>query len=218
MKTDAQLQVNVMEQLKWEPSLDHQHIGVSVSEGVITLSGTVSTFMEKHTAIKTAAKASGVKAIVENIEVKLKGSMIRTDEDIAKAVLERFKWSVLVPADKVLVEVANGNVTLKGTVDWEYQRKAAEKLIRELTGVKFVTNLMILKSSFDAINVKEKIETALKRAAEEESKKIHVDVTGGRVTLTGNVRSLSEMRMVEGTAWGCPGVTEVQDNLRVSSV
>lgn len=218
MKADSQLQESVLEELKWEPSVHHEHIGVAVSEGIVTLSGTVPSFIEKHAAEKTVQKVAGVKAIVEKIEVKLPGSMIRNDEDIAKAVLERFKWSVLVPDNKLKATVTNGWVTLNGEVDWEYQRKAAEKLVRELTGVKFVTNSISLKPTFDATNLKDKIEKALLRAAEHESNKINVEVQGSRVTLSGRVRSLAEMKLVEGTAWGCPGVTEVQDKLRVVSV
>lgn len=218
MKTDAELQTSVLEELKWEPSVSHEHIGVSVTGGVVTLSGTVPTFVEKHSAEKTVERVAGVRAIVENITVKLPGSMVRSDEDIAQAILERFKWSVIVPGEKIKTKVSEGWVTLTGEVDWEYQRKAAEKLVRELTGVKFVSNLVKLKQNIDAINLKEKIEKALHRAADHEGKKINVDVHGGLVTLSGKVRSLSEMKLIEGTVWGCPGVTEVQDKLRVSAV
>jgi osmotically-inducible protein OsmY len=215
MKSDSQLQTTIMEELKWEPSVNHEHIGVSVYDGVVTLSGTVPTFIEKHNAEKAAERVVGVKAIVENIEVKLPGSMERDDEDIAKAIINQFEWNTLIPRGKIKAKVANGWVTLNGEVDWEFQRKAAVKVVRELTGVKFVTNNIELKPKLAARDLKEKIEKALLRAAERESHQIDVDVEGSHVVLSGVVRSFSEMKAVENAAWGAPGVTEVQDNLRV---
>ena len=216
MKTDTQIQRDVIEELKWEPSVNHEHIGVAVSDGIVTLSGTVPTFIEKHNAEIAAQRVAGVKAIVEKIEVKLPGSLVRDDEEIAKAIINQFQWSSLVPKDQIKAKVSNGWVTLSGEVVWEYQRKAAERLVRELTGVKLITNNIALKPKLEAADLKEKIERALLRAAERESKQIDVQVRGSHVTLTGVVRSFAEMRAVEGAAWGAPGVTEVQDNLRVA--
>jgi osmotically-inducible protein OsmY len=215
MKTDSQLQTNVMEELKWEPSVNHEHIGVSAADGVITLSGTVPTFIEKHNAVQAAQRVAGVKAIVENIEVKLPGSLIRNDEDIAKAIINQFEWSTLVPHEKIKAKVSSGWVTLYGEVPWEYQRKAAEKLVRELAGVKFISNKIEIKPKLEASDLKEKIEKALLRATERESKQISVNVHGSNVVLDGYVRSFAEMKAVEGAAWGAPGVTRVEDNLKV---
>lgn len=215
MKTDSQLQINVMEELKWEPSVNHEHIGVAVSDSIVTLSGTVPSFIEKHNAEKAAKRVTGIKAIVEKIEVKLPGTMIRDDEDIAKAIVNQFQWSTLIPHDKITAKVSSGWVTLSGDVTWEYQRKAAEKLVRGLTGVKFITNDIQLKPKLEASFLKEKIEKALLRAAEHESKQIEVDVRGTRVTLSGYVRSFSEMKAIEGTVWAAPGVTEVSDHLKL---
>lgn len=215
MKTDSQLQINVMEELKWEPSVNHEHIGVAVSDGIVTLSGNVPSFIEKYNAEKAAGRVAGIQVIIEKIEVKLPGTMIRDDEDIAKAIVDQFQWSSLIPHDKIKVKVSSGWVNLSGEVIWEYQRKAAEKLVRELTGVKFITNDIKLKPMLDASFLKEKIEKALLRAAEHESKQIEVDVRGSRVTLSGYIRSFSEMKAVEGTVWAAPGVTEVQDNLKL---
>lgn len=215
MKTDSQLQINVMEELKWEPSVNHEHIGVAVSDSIVTLSGTVPSFIEKHNAEKAAKRVTGIKAIVEKIEVKLPGTMIRDDEDIAKAIVNQFQWSTLIPHDKIKAKVSSGWVTLSGDVTWEYQRKAAEKLVRGLTGVKFITNDIQLKPKLEASFLKEKIEKALLRAAEHESKQIEVDVRGTRVTLSGYVRSFSEMKAIEGTVWAAPGVTEVSDHLKL---
>lgn len=216
MKTDTQIQRDVMEELKWEPSVNHEHIGIAVSDGIVTLSGTVPTFIEKHNAEIAAQRVAGVKAIVEKIEVKLPGSLVRDDEEIAKAIVNQFQWSSLIPKDQIKAKVSNGWVTLSGEVVWEYQRKAAERLVRELTGVKLITNNIALKPKLEAADLKEKIERALLRAAERESKQIDVQVRGSHVTLTGVVRSFAEMRAVEGAAWGAPGVTEVKDNLRVA--
>lgn len=216
LKTDSQVQKDVMEELKWEPSVTHEHIGVSVSDGVITLSGTVPTFVEKYHAEKAAQRINGVKAIVEKIEVKLPDSLVRDDEALAHAIINQFQWSSLVPKDQVKAKVSDGWVTLTGEVVWEFQRKAAEKLVRELTGVKFLSNNITIKPKVAAENLKEKIERALMRAAVRESKKIEVTVSGSKVTLSGKVRSLAEMRAVEGTIWSSPGITEVRDNLQVA--
>jgi osmotically-inducible protein OsmY len=215
MKTDTQIQKDVMEELKWEPSVNHEHIGVAVSDGIVSISGNVPTFIEKHNAEKAAQRVAGVKAIVEKIEVKLPGALLRDDEEIAKAIVNQFQWSSLVPKDQIKAKVSNGWVTLSGEVVWEYQRKAAEKLVRELTGVKLISNNISLKPKIEASDLKDKIQKALMRAAERESKQIEIEVRGSHVTLSGVVRSFSEMRAVEGAAWGAPGVTEVQDNLRV---
>ena len=215
MKTDSQLQMSVIDELKWEPSVSHEHIGVAVTNGIVTLTGNVPTFIEKHNAVQAAQRVLGVKAIVEKIEVKLPGSLVRNDEDIAKAIVTQFEWSTLVPHQKIQVKVSNGWVTLFGEVPWEFQRKAAENLVRELAGVKFISNKIEIKPKLEAADLKIKIEKALLRAAERESKQINVNVSGSEVVLSGTVRSFAEMKAVEGAAWGAPGVTVVQDNLKV---
>ena len=215
MKSDAQIQKNIIEELKWEPSVNHEHIGVSVSDGVVTLTGTVPTFIEKYNAEKAAERVAGVKVIVEKIEVKLPGSSVRDDEDIANAICNLLEWNSLVPKGKIKARVSNGWVVLDGEVAWEYQRKEAEKIVRGLTGVKLVTNNILIKSNIEATGLKEKIEKALMRAAEHESKQIEVKVDGTHVTLSGVVRSYSELKAVEGAAWSAPGVTDVHDNLKI---
>lgn len=215
MKTDSQIQKDVMEELKWEPSVTHEHIGVAVTDGVVTLSGSVPSFIEKYHAERAAQRVAGVQAIVEKIDVKLPSSLVRDDQELAKAIIDQFQWSSLIPHEKVQVKVSDGWVTLTGEVVWEYQRKAAEKLVRELKGVKFITNNIAIKPKLVAADLKEKIEQALKRAAERESKQIEIDVFGSRVTLSGKVRSFAEMNAIEGAVWGAPGVTEVKDNLQV---
>lgn len=218
MDSDASLQKNVMAALQWNPRVTHEHIGVSVNEGVVTLFGFVPSFVEKFEAEKAASKIHGVKAIVEKIEVKLPSSMVKDDNSIAEAIVHRFRWSVTVPSEKIKATVSDGWVKLTGEVDWEFQRSAAERLVRELTGVKFVNNAITIKSTTKSINIKDKIEKALLIATERESKNIDVEVEGSVVTLTGKVRSLSDLKLIEGTVWGCPGVTEIKDNLRVASI
>jgi osmotically-inducible protein OsmY len=215
MKSDAQIQKNIIEELKWEPSVNHEHIGVSVSDGIVTLTGTVTTFIEKYNAEKATGRVAGVKAIVEKIEVKLPGSSVRDDEDIANAIVNLLEWNSLVPKGKIKARVSNGWVVLDGEAAWEYQRKEAEKIVRGLTGVKLVTNNILIKSNIEATGLKEKIERALLRAAEHESKQIEVKVDGTHVTLNGVVRSYSELKAVEGAAWSAPGVTDVHDNLKI---
>jgi osmotically-inducible protein OsmY len=215
MKTDSHLQLDVFDELKWEPSINYEHIGVSVSEGIVTLSGSVSCLIEKHNAEKAAQRVAGVKAVVDKIEVKIPGSNVKDDEEIAKAIVNQFEWNSLIPQDKIKVIVTDGWVTLMGVVNWDYQKKAAEKLVKELVGVKFVTNKIAIKPNLDARDLREKIEKALLRAAEHESKKIEVSVHGTQVTLSGLVRSFSELEAIEKTAWGAPGITEVHNHLKV---
>lgn len=216
MRTDSLIQKDVIEELKWEPSVSHEHIGVSVSDGIVTLTGNVPNFIEKYNAEKATQRVLGVKAIVEKIEIKLPGSLIRDDQELAKTIIDQFEWSALIPSHhKIKAKVSNGWITLSGEVAWDYQRKAAEKLVRGLSGVKFITNNIIIKPTIEASDLKEKIEKALMRATERESKQIDVNVHGSHVTLSGMVRSFAEMKAVEGAAWGAPGVTEVLNNLKV---
>jgi osmotically-inducible protein OsmY len=217
MKTDAALQTDVINELKWEPTVHHEHIGVSVQDGVVTISGTVPTFIEKKNAEKAVERVTGVISIVEKIEVKLLGTMIRDDESIAKAILNRFQWSVVVPNQKIKATVSDGRVTLHGEADWEYERKAAENLVRELTGVKFISNNITIKPALSITDLKKDIENALVRAVKRESNEIKIDVTGNKVTLSGRVQSLKEKKIIEGAVWRCSGVSSVNDKLQVSS-
>ncbi|MGZ3712056.1 MAG: BON domain-containing protein [Bdellovibrionota bacterium] len=217
MKTDAQIQSDIMEELKWNPSVTHTHIGVSVDNGVVTLSGTVPTYIEKSAAETAALRVEGVKAVTEKIEVKLSQEFKKSDEDIAQAALSAFKWNVQIPDSQLKVTVENGHVSLSGEVEWEFQKSAAEAAVRDLTGVTWVTNSIAIKSKVNPVNVKEKIEQALKRAAEREAKRINVEVRGNKVVLSGKVHSFSEIRGARGAAWSAPGVTEVVSNLQVAA-
>ncbi|MBL7671756.1 MAG: BON domain-containing protein [Bdellovibrionaceae bacterium] len=216
MKTDSQIQTDVMQELKWDPSVTHEHIGVAVSDGVVTLAGSVPSYVEKLAAEKAAQRVFGVQAVVEKIEVKLPGTYKRDDQDIAKTILSHFMWNIQVPEDLVKASVENGWVTLSGEVEWDYQRTAAEKCVRSLTGVKGVNNCITLKAKkVQPEIVKERIEEALKRKAEREARRISVVVNGGRVILSGNVGTFSEMQDVRGAAWSAPGVVSVENNLHI---
>jgi osmotically-inducible protein OsmY len=212
MKTDAQIQTDVLHELEYDPSITQKDIRVSVSDGVVTLSGSVPNFIEKSAAEKCAQRIAGVKAVVEAIEVKLPPALHRDDQELAKAIVDQFRWHAQIYQDSVKVSVENGFVQLTGTVEWEFQRRAAEKLVRKLTGVKGITNRIIIEPKIQPSDIKEKIEKALKRAAEREADRIQVEVHGGRVTLSGKVRSFEDLQDVTGAAWSAPGVTDVNDD------
>ncbi|MGZ3741238.1 MAG: BON domain-containing protein [Bdellovibrionota bacterium] len=217
MKTDEQIQNDVLEELKFNPSVNHAHIGVSVDQGVVSLYGAVPTYLEKSSAELSALRVKGVKAVVENIEVKLPWEFRRSDDDIAHAAVNALKWHIQVPESQVKVNVEGGHLTLSGEVEWEFQKTAAEGAIKNLTGVSGVTNLISIKSNVSPRDLKEKIELALKRGAENEAKQINVEVHGSKVILSGTVHSFAEGRDACRAAWSAPGVTEVEDKLCVAA-
>jgi len=190
--TDSELQRAVLEELKWEPSVNAAHIGVSVKNGIVTLSGHVPSYWEKYGAEKAAKRVYGVAAVANELDVKLPGSSQRTDEDIATACVNALKASISVPSDKIKVTVSKGWVKLEGEVEWQYQKNAAESAVRYLTGVVGVTNVITVKPRVSPTELKSKIVDAFKRSAELDARRITVEVDGGKVTLRGSVRSWAE--------------------------
>ena len=215
MKNDSQLQSDVQTELKWKPSVNAAQIGVAVKDGVVTLTGQVAHYTEKTVAEGAAKGVYGVKAVANDISVELPGSSRRTDADIAAAALSAMKWDFEVPEDKVKVVVRDGRVTLEGTVEWQFQKDAAERCVRYLMGVSGVTNSIGIKPKATAAEVKGKIEDAFRRNASLDARRIAVETSDGTVTLTGSVSSWSERHAAKSAAWAAPGVTHVKDELVV---
>jgi osmotically-inducible protein OsmY len=216
MKTDTQIQNDVTDELKWNPMVTAIHIGTTVKDGIVTLSGNVPHYTEKNAAEEAVQRVSGVRAVANELEVQLIESYERSDEDIAEAALNALKWNYQVP-EGVKVSVSKGWVTLKGTVQWDFERTAAKNAVRHLMGVTGVFDEIKLKSQAQPEDVKTRIEAALKRSAETEGKGISVEVDGTRVTLRGQVHSLAEKEDARFAAWCTPGVTTVENELRVAA-
>lgn len=213
MKTDTQLQHDVLAELKWEPSVNAAQIGVEVKDGIVTLAGHVNSYAEKWDAERAAQRVSGVKALAVEMDVKLSGSSKRTDADIARSAENVLQWTTYLPKDRVKLMVENGWITLSGEVDWEYQRQSAVGAVRYLIGVTGVSDEIAIKPQVSVSAVKSDIEAALKRSAHTDAQKISVDVRGTDVTLTGTARSWSERDLARHAAWGTPGVRNVKDNI-----
>jgi len=215
MKTDQQVQQDVIAELRWEPSVNAANIGVEVKDGIVTLTGHVNSFAEKWDAERAAQRVVGVKALAIEMDVNLPGSSHRHDADIARAVENALEWSIYVPQDAIKVMVDHGHVTLKGEVQWEYQREAADKAVRYLMGVTGISDQITLKHGISSSVVKSDIEAALKRRAHDEAQNISVSVKGADVTLSGKVPSWADRILVRYSAWGTKGVLNVIDNLTV---
>jgi osmotically-inducible protein OsmY len=215
-KTDKQLQHDVEEELRWEPKLNAAKIGVTVNQGAVTLIGTIDTYAEKWAAEDATKRVFGVRTIAQDLKVKVLSDHKQSDGDIAAAVLSAFKWDVYVPSN-VTAKVEGGMVSLEGQVTWNYERDAAERSVRHLMGVVSVSNFITLKPEASAAQVKEKVEAALQRQATKDANAIHVNTSGTKVTLTGHASSWATIGDAANAAWAAPGVTEVIDQLTVSS-
>ena len=216
MKTDTQLQKDVIDELRWEPRVNDAEIAVSAKDGVVTLTGSVDTFAQKYVAERAVERVTGVRAVADDLAVKVFGPHERTDTEIAHAALNALRWDTEVPDEKLTVKVEHGWVTLKGEAEWNYQKTAAERDLRYLAGVKGISNLITVKPRASATEIKAKIEAAFKRSAELDANQITVETADGSVTLKGTVRSWPERSDAERAAWAAPGVKEVHDRLVVT--
>ncbi len=216
MKTDTQLQQDVIAELKWEPSVNAAQIGVEVKDGIVTLAGHVNSYAEKWNAERAAQRVWGVKALAIEMDVTLPGSSKRNDADIARSAENVLEWTANLPKDCVKIMVENGWITLSGEVDWEYQRQAAVRAVRYLIGVTGVSDQITIKAKVASSAVKSDIEAALKRRAIDDAQNIAVEVRGTDVTLTGKVHSWSERELAEHAAWSTPGVRKVVDLITVA--
>ena len=217
MKTNAELQRDVMDELEFEPSVNAANIGVTTKNGIVTLTGKVSSYAEKYAATEAAGRVIGVKAVIDEMKVDLPSFHQRDDQDIAEAAVNALKWHVLIPQNAIRVKVDKGWVTLEGTVDYKFQQSVAEDAVQNLTGVTGVSNLITLKTVVAPSDLKIKIENALSRAAELDGEDITVEVTGNKVTLKGNVSSWAERDEAERAAWSAPGVWTVDDQLEIAA-
>ncbi len=213
MRSDIQIQQDVMDQLKWEPGLNAGEIDVIVKNGIVTLSGTVDTYSQKIAAEDAVKKIAGVKAIAEEIQVRISPSYRKPDAEIAEAVLFALKWNTSIPYDNIKVMVQDGVVSLEGEVEWDFQRIAAKNAIKYLAGVRWINNYIVIKPRLKPNEIKQKITAAFIRSASIDSEKISIQTEGGKVILKGMVRTLGERDDAENAAWSAPGVTSVVNDL-----
>lgn len=212
---DNTLRQNIIDELEFEPSIDAANIGVAVDAGVATLTGHVPTYMQKASVESIVRRVKGVKGIAEEIEVRPFSANLTADDEIAKRAVNTIKWNTVVPDDAVNVQVEKGWITLRGTVEWQYQKEAAGDALRALSGVLGVTNRIEVRPRVAVTDVKKRIEDALKRNAEVEAQKIKINVADGQVILEGHVDTWSERQAAERAAWAAPGVRSVVDHLRI---
>jgi len=209
------LRQDVIDELDFEPSLDASHIAVGVHDGVVTLTGSVSSYADKLAAERTVRRVFGVRAIAQEIEIRLPSDKKTGDDEIAKRAADILRWRVGVPADRITIKVEKGVVALGGEVDWQFQRKQAENAVHDLTGVLEITNLIRVNARPQVPVIKEKIQQALRRSAELDASHVTVRAEGGKVILGGTVHAWYERDLAEQAAWSAPGVTEVQDRIEI---
>jgi osmotically-inducible protein OsmY len=214
-RSDVEIQADVQAELKWEPRVQATEIGVAVKDGVVTLTGWVDTYTKRWAAEEAAHRVRGVKAVANDIEVRLGTGGERTDPEIAAAAGRALQWDALLVPEKIDVTVSKGWLTLKGTVDWQYKKQEAERVVRHLPGVKGVSNLIDVKPKLQPAEIKKQVEQALVRSAQTDAERISVEVDGSKVTLKGTVRAWAERQEAERAAWRAPGVTVVDNRINV---
>lgn len=217
MKNDQQLQQDVMDELKWDPILNASEIGVSVKHGVVTLNGYVNSYSKKIAAENAAKRVKGVSAVAEDIEVRLGLTNERNDTQIAEAALDALKWNSNIPHEQIQIKVENGWITLEGEAEWQYQKDAAANAVRDITGVRGISNLIMLTPKIDATVIEKNIRRALQRSADIEANNIDIKTIGNKVILKGKARSWAERNEIERATWSSPGVTEIEDDLLITT-
>ncbi len=215
-RTDEEIQRDVLEELKWDTRVRPNEIGVAVKDGVVTLTGWVDSYIKKIAAEEAAHRVPGVTAVANDIEVRLPSSAERTDADLAKAVINALKWDAAIAAGKLDVTVSQGWVTLKGEVEYGFQKRFAERAVQRLSGVKGVSNQIVVKPHLSPTDLKQQIEKALVRNAQTDAEHITVEVQGSKAILRGTVRSYAEKKAAEDTAWSAPGVSEADNQIVIS--
>lgn len=213
---DEELRQHIIDELSFEPSIDAANVGVAVEDGIVTLSGHVASFAEKVIAERATQRVKGVRGVAQEIEVRFSSAKRTADDQIAGRALDILAWDTTIPDGTIQVKVEKGWVTLSGKVDWHFQRLSAANAVRKLSGVTGITNLIDVTPKVNAADIKNSIETALKRSAEVEVKGIQVRVDGNKVELDGRVNSWHEREAAKRAAWAVPGVISVTDNLIVA--
>ena len=213
--SDMSLRQNVLDELEFNPAVDATKIGVAIDKGVVILSGHVGSYAEKIAAERIVQRVKGVRGVAQEIEVRYPNENRNADDEIAQRAAKILEWDSTVPPGKIKVKVEKGWITLSGEAEWQFQRQAAEAAVRKLSGVSGVMNMITVRPRVDAVNVKHRIEDALKRSAELQADAIRVAVAGGRVTLEGKVRAWRERNVAEQAAWAAPGVVAVEDRLTI---
>ena len=213
IRTDEEIQRDVLAEFKWDAQIQPNEIGVSVKDGVVTLTGWVDSYLKKWSAEEAAHRVAGVRAVANDLEVRL--ATERTDADIAAAALRALEWDAAIPDDRIQVTVSKGWVTLRGEVEWQFQRQDAERVVRRLAGVKGVSNLITVKPHATPSEIKKKIEDALVRNAEVDASRINVEVQGSKAILRGTVRSWTEREEAERAAWLAPGIETIDNRIEV---